>query len=314
MIRWILQKTIPHYTQVQDPAVRKSYGVLAGVLGIICNALLFFIKLIAGVLLHSIAVISDAFNNLSDMAASVVALLGAKLSGRGADEGHPYGHGRGEYIAALIVAFFIIFVGLQLFLRGVGQILHPSPVALGLLPMLFLAFSVLLKLWMFSYNRYLGSAIDSKLLFAAAKDSLNDVAATGAVLLCALLAPICPFPPDGIVGLAVSCLVLYTGYSVAKDTIDRLLGQKPAEGLQKQIESMILGNPNVLGMHDLMVHDYGPGRIIASAHAEVPDHLTLIACHDIIDCIEKEILAALGVDIVIHMDPVPMRRHQLPPK
>ena len=153
MIRWILQKTVPDYTQVKDPAVRKRYGVLAGVLGIICNALLFLIKLIAGALLHSIAVISDAFNNLSDMAASVVSLLGAKLSGRGADEGHPYGHGRGEYIAALIVAFLIIYVGLQLFWRGIGQILHPSPVALGFLPMLFLALSILLKLWMFFYNR-----------------------------------------------------------------------------------------------------------------------------------------------------------------
>lgn len=314
MIQFLIRKLIPNYAAVHDTEVRKNYGVLGGVLGIICNAMLFMIKLFSGITIHSIAVISDAFNNLSDMAASVVSLVGAKLSSRRPDSDHPYGHGRAEYISALILAFLIIFVGIQLLQTAADKIFHPVPGEMSVLSLVLLLVSVLVKLWMWSYNRYMGKAIDSEILCAAAKDSLNDVMATGAVILSALLAPFVSFPLDGIMGLVVSLLILWTGYGVARDTIDRLMGQNPEEDLREKIEAAVLGNEIVLGMHDLMVHDYGPGRTIASVHAEVPENLTLVDCHNVIDSIEKRILQELNVDIVIHMDPVPVGEHSLEEK
>ncbi|MBO5364167.1 MAG: cation transporter [Clostridia bacterium] len=304
MIRFLVKRWIPDFQNTGNPQVRERYGVLGGTLGIFCNTVLFVLKLIAGIFTGSIAVLSDAFNNLSDMGASVVSVLGAKMGGRNADEDHPYGHGRAEYIAALIVAFLILFVGQELFLNAIRKMVNPSPVSVSPLALALLAVSLLGKLWMWRYNRYLGRAIGSEVLLAAARDSLNDILATGAVLASALLSPIAPFPLDGIMGLLVSCLILWSGYKIAKDTIHQLLGHRPTEELEAEILRRVTECDKVLGIHDLMVHDYGPGRIIASVHAEVPSSLNLVECHSLIDAIEKKILAELNVDIVIHMDPV----------
>ncbi len=304
MIRFLLKKWIPDYQNTADPHVREQYGVLGGVLGILCNTIFFVIKLIAGMVTGSIAVLSDAFNNLSDMGASVVSVLGAKMGGRTPDEDHPYGHGRAEYIAALIVAFLILFVGQELFRSSFGKILDPKAVSVSPLALCLLGVSILGKLWMWSYNRYLGTAIDSQVLLAAARDSLNDVLATTVVAISALLSPVTAFPLDGIMGLLVSCLILWSGYRIARDVIHQLLGHKPSQELEEEILRRVTECEQVLGVHGLMVHDYGPGRSIASVHAEVPDTLSLVECHDLIDGIEKQILRELQVDIVIHMDPV----------
>ncbi len=303
MIRFLVKKSIPDYNNTQDSHVRQRYGVLGGVLGILCNALLFSMKLLSGILSGSIAVLSDAFNNLSDMGASLVSLLGAKISGLHADEDHPYGHGRAEYISALIVAMLIIFVGQELFISSVRKILNPVEVTVSILSVILLIVSILIKFWMWSYNRYLGKAIRSEVLLAAAKDSINDCIATGAVLLSSLLSTISPFPLDGVMGLFVSCLIFWSGLKVARDTIHQLLGHRPTRELEEKITHAVLDNDVVTGMHGLMVHDYGPGRIIASVHAEVPDTMSLVECHALIDGIEKKILKELNVDIVIHMDP-----------
>lgn len=304
MIRFLIRIFIPDYTQVKDAKVRERYGVLGSILGIICNILLFLLKLFAGMATNSIAVISDAFNNLSDTGASVISLASSKLSGRRPDEGHPYGHGRAEYIASLLVSVLIILFGMELFGSSVGKIINADEVSLNPLSAVLLIFTVFVKLWMWSYNRYMGYRINSPVLFAAAKDSLNDVISTSAVVVSALAAPFVSFPIDGIAGAAVSLLILWTGYQIARDTIDRLLGQRPDTELVEHIKNMILDNDMVLGVHDLMVHDYGPGRIIASAHAEVPYNLSLKEVHDVIDTAEKRVRAELNVDLVIHMDPV----------
>lgn len=304
MIKFLIKRFIKNYDQTNDTAVRKAYGTFGGVLGILCNLLLFAVKFGVGYAIHSIAVISDAFNNLSDTASSVVGIFGARLSGKIADKEHPFGHGRAEYISSLIVSFLIILVGFELLRDAAEKILHPEKVLLSGGMLILLLFSVAIKLWMYSYNRYMGRLIHAPILIAASKDSLSDVIATSAVILSTIVGQFTAFPVDGIVGIVVSVLVMYTGYGVAKDTIDKLMGHSAGEDLVKDITDRILAGDNVLGMHDLMIHDYGPGHIIASAHAEVPDYLSLTEVHTVIDRIEHNILQELGVDIVIHMDPV----------
>lgn len=306
MIKLIIRRFIPNFEDVSNIEVRKRYGVLGGVLGIICNLLLFAAKLISGAAINSIAVISDAFNNLSDMGSSLVSVIGAEAGGKCADEDHPYGHGRAEYISALIISFLIIFFGLELLKNSVVKIFVPKPVALNAVSVVILVLSVPVKLWMWYYNRFMGKKINSSILTAASKDSLNDSIATSAVVLSAVISPFVPFPLDGIAGLCVSGLIIWTGIDVARTTINRLMGAAPSGELVCEIERMVLDGENVIGMHDLMVHDYGPGRKIASVHAEVPDNLPLIEVHDTIDKVEHRIMKELGVDIVIHMDPVPL--------
>lgn len=304
MIKFLIKMFIPDYAFPDKPEVRVRYGMLGGALGIICNIILFAVKLFAGFMTNSIAVISDAFNNLSDTGASVISLASSKLSGMSADEGHPYGHGRAEYIASLLVAILIIIFGMELFGSSVGKIISGDKAVLNPTALILLLFSVAVKLWMWSSNTFMGKKINSTVLLAAARDSLNDVAATSAVIVSAIIAPFVSLPIDGITGAAVSVLILWTGYGIARDTIDRLLGQCPDEGLAEKIKNMVLDNDTVLGVHDLMVHDYGPGRIIASIHAEVPSELSLKEVHDVIDAAERRIGRELNVEIVIHMDPI----------
>ena len=304
MIKLLLKKFVRKYENVQDPDVRTAYGVFAGIVGIFCNLFLFTVKLLIGTLMNSIAIISDSFNNLSDTASSLVMLVGAKISNRHPDKEHPFGHGRGEYVSSLIVSFIIMLVGFELMKTSAGKILHPEPVESNLILLIILGLSLLVKVWMFSYNRYLGKRIQSVVMKAAASDSLNDVMATGAVILSTAVSRFVSFPLDGVMGVVVSGMDMYTGFEVAKDTIGVLLGNPPSPETVEQIRSRVLAGEGIMGMHDLMVHDYGPGRIIASVHAEVPDDINIVKIHEVIDETEQTILRELGIHIVIHMDPL----------
>lgn len=301
---FLIRKFIPNYEDANDPTVRERYGVLGGGIGVVCNLILFIIKLGAGLLIGSIAVVSDAFNNLSDLGSSLVSVIGARLSVKRADEKHPYGHGRAEYISALIIAFIIILFGAELLKTSAVKIFNPTDVVLGKVSFVLLLLSVPVKLWMWYCNKKMGEKIESEILLAAAKDSLNDTAATSAVIASALISSFLPVSIDGAAGVCVSALVIYTGIKIAWGTIDRLMGEAPDAELISKIENMILCKEGIIGMHDLLIHDYGPGHKIASAHAELPSDMSLTEAHRIIDEAEHEIMRELGVDIVIHIDPI----------
>lgn len=304
MIKWLIRRFVPNYEQVTNKKVRERYGVLGGILGIICNLFLFLVKLAIGTVMHSIAITSDAFNNLSDMGSSFVTIIGAKMSNRHADKEHPFGHGRIEYISALIVSFLIMLVGVELLQGSVDKILHPEKPTFSVILIVILALSMLVKVWMFSYNRYIGNKINSGVIKATARDSLNDAMATGAVIVSTVIGSFVNLPVDGIVGTIVSLLVLYAGFGIAKDTISVLLGSQPDPELVREINENILARDGIVGTHDLIVHDYGPGRVMASVHAEVPDDIDVVKIHEVIDEAEKDIFRELNVHIVIHMDPI----------
>lgn len=310
MIRFIVGAFVKNSDDIANPEVRKSYGILGGIIGIVCNMILFLIKLFAGLSVSSIAVVSDAFNNLSDLGTSFVAVTGAFLGGKSADEEHPYGHGRAEYISALVIAFLIMLFGIELLKNSIKDIFSPSDVKLNVTSAVLLGVSVIIKLWMWFANRYMGKKINSSILLAAARDSVNDCVSTLVVIASAIITPFVDFPIDAIAGIGVSSLIIWSGVMVARDTTGRLLGKAPSPELIAKIEDMILGGENILGMHSLLVHDYGPDRTIASVHAEVPDDLSVVEIHGIIDKIEHKIMNDLGVDIVIHMDPVPNRKKE----
>ncbi|HOM02935.1 MAG TPA: cation diffusion facilitator family transporter [Acetivibrio sp.] len=303
MIKLLIKWCIKDYQNVEDKKVRESYGVLSGVIGIICNVFLFSLKITTGLFINSIAVISDAFNNLSDLGSSVVAILGVKLSNRPPDDEHPHGHGRYEYISSLVVSFIIFAVGLELLRNSFGKIIKPEEVTFNAISISMLIISILVKLWMFSYNRYIGRIINSSINKATAQDSLNDAVATTAVVAGTLIGRVVAFPLDGIMGLIISALIMYTGFSIAKDAVDLLLGLCPDEELTKKIKAYF-NTDEIKGIHDLKVHDYGPGRISASIHAEVYEGENIVKIHSIIDEIEQKIKNELGVDIVVHMDPI----------
>ena len=304
MIKLIIKKFIKNYNDVEDKDVRESYGVLSGILGILCNLFLFGLKLSICMVLNSIAIISDAFNNLSDMGTSVIAIFGVKMSNSLPDEEHPFGHGRIEYISSLIVSFLIIMVGIELFKVSINKIINPEKVIFNLMLILILVLSILVKIWMFSYNNYIGNKINSGINKATAVDSLNDVVATFAVIISMFVQNIVNAPIDGFVGVLVSLLIIYTGFNISKDTVNVLLGQSPSEETVEKICSFIDYNENILGIHDLRIHDYGPGRSIASVHVDILDSLELVYAHSIVDKIEKNIMNEMGIDIVIHIDPV----------
>lgn len=304
MTKWLIKRFIKDHKNVENHAVREAYGVFSGVLGILCNILLFITKLIIGILTQSIAITSDAFNNLMDTGSSIVAIVGAKLSNRDADQEHPFGHGRFEYIASLIISFIIALVGFELFKSAMGKIINPIEVKTNAILISILIGSLLIKLWMFAYNRYIGNLIDSSVNKATAADSLNDVIATGAVILSTLLDPFVGIPLDGIAGVVVSILIMYTGYGIAKETVRVLLGMSPSEEIVSRIMEIVTSNPYIKGAHDLKVHDYGPGRSIASIHTELSNQTNIVKAHAIIDGLEKKVMRELGIDLVIHVDPI----------
>ncbi len=303
-MKWLIKLLIKNHHQTQNHDVREAYGILAGGVGILCNLVLFVLKLVIGVLMNSIAIISDAFNNLSDTGSSIVAIVGAKLSNTDPDHEHPYGHGRFEYIASLMIAFIIMLVGFELLKSSFGKILNPIQTTMHPWLILILVLSVFVKIWMYRYNKYIGELIDSSVNLAASKDSLNDVVATSVVILTTFLGQWTDLPLDGLAGLGVSVLVILTGFELAKDTVNLLLGMSPSDEMVQAIMDRLNASPLIKGAHDLKVHDYGPGRTIASVHTEISDQTNLIQAHAVIDALEKQIFKELGIDIVIHVDPI----------
>lgn len=298
---------IKNHKNTSDNSVRQKYGFLSGFMGIICNLLLFAIKLTVGIMINSVAVISDAFNNFSDMGSTVVSVAGIKLSNMKPDREHPFGHGRFEYISALIVSFIIMLVGFELLKSSGEKIFNPAPASdINWLLIALLAISIPVKLFMFGMNNFLGKAISSPALIASAIDSRNDCFATGAVIVGAIIdgLKILPFTIDGYMGAIVSILIMYAGFSVAKDTVGLLLGKAPEKETVEQIHNLLLETPEIIDIHDLIVHDYGPGRLFASVHAEVKEDADIVAAHEAIDKVEKHIFDVTGCEITIHMDPV----------
>lgn len=305
MIKLLVKSFIPNYDKTQAPEVREKYVLLGGILGIICNIVLFATKLFIGFISGSIAIISDSFNNLTDCGSSVVSILSAKLSGKKPDPEHPFGHGRFEYVSALIVAFITMLLGFELLKSSISKVANPSEISFNITALAILVLSALLKLWMFSYNTYLGKKVNSAVLIATARDSISDTIATLAIVA----ATACGYYSgihylDGIIGIGVSLLIMKTGYSVASDTIGLLLGKPPEKETVETLFKMISEGEGIQGVHDLVVHDYGPGRCMASVHAEVPDNADIIKVHEVIDLLEHKIYNETGIHMVIHMDPV----------
>ena len=295
---------IKNRDQVDDQNVRRAYGMLCGVLGIVLNILLFAGKYLAGILSGSIAITADAFNNLSDAGSSVITLVGFKFSGRKADADHPFGHGRIEYLSGFGVSMVIILMGFELLKSSVQKVLSPEPVEAGILPVFILIVSICVKMYMSYYNRSVGVKINSEAMKATAMDSLSDTIATFAVLISMAVVHITGYNIDGWCGCIVACFVLYAGYNAAKDTLNPLLGEPPSKEFVEEIRSIVLAHPELIGIHDLVVHDYGPGRRMISLHGEVAGNSNIFAIHDVIDRIEKELGQKLGCEAVIHMDPV----------
>ncbi|MBE7057330.1 MAG: cation transporter [Ruminococcaceae bacterium] len=305
MIKLLLRFFVKNHENTTDKNVREKYGVLGGILGIICNLFLFGLKLVIGSVMGSMAITSDAFNNLSDTGSSIVSILGAKISNKKPDKDHPFGHGRFEYISSLVVSFIIMLVGFNLLTDSFEKILHPTELVFNLPALIILVLSMSVKVWMYSYNLYLSKKIDSGVLMATAKDSMNDVISTGAVIVATVIGYFTGiYIIDGIVSLIVSAIIMYAGFGIAKDVIGTLLGTAPEPSLVKSLTDLICGHDEIIGIHDLIVHDYGPGRIIASVHAEVPDNGNIVHVHEIIDDIEQDAMKEFDVMLVIHMDPV----------
>ena len=304
MSNFILRKFIPDETKAGDRAVRQRCGVLSGVVGIALNLLLFAGKLVAGLLAGAISVTADAFNNLSDAASSVVTLVGFRLAGQKADAEHPFGHGRIEYLAGLVVSLLILLVGVELGKSSIQKILHPEETRLSVLTAVILLVSVAVKLAMGWFNGALAKRIKSEALRATATDCRSDAIATAAVLVGLVLSRVFTLPLDGWVGVLVAILILKAGLESAKATLDPLLGQPPEPEEVQAIEAFILKYEPIQGIHDLVIHDYGPGRRMMSVHAEVPDSADLMTVHDVIDHVERELKREFSMEAVIHMDPV----------
>ena len=304
MVQLLARYFIKNYEQTESPSVRQSYGVLCGSVGIGFNILLFIGKFLAGLISNSIAITADAFNNLSDAGSSLITLIGFKMAGQKPDTEHPFGHGRIEYLTGLLVSLLILLMGVELIKSSVSKILYPevtecTPVVAGILIV-----SILVKLYMYLYNRSTGRKIDSAAMMATAADSLSDMLSTSVVLIATLIGKFTGLQIDGWCGLLVGIFILYAGFSAAKDTISPLLGQPPQKEFVEKIESIVQSYPQVLGIHDLIVHDYGPGRVMISLHAEVPASGDMLHLHDTIDNIERQLHRELHCDAVIHMDPV----------
>lgn len=304
MIEFLIRRFVPDWQQVQRTDVRKRYGTLAAAVGILSNIFLCIIKGLIGLFSGSIAVTADAVNNLSDAGSSVITLLAFKIAGKPADEEHPYGHARMEYISGMAVSFIIILLGLELMGSSFEKILHPEEVSVSALTYLVLIVSIAVKLWQGMFNRSLGKRISSEALQATAADSLNDVFSTGAVLLSTLVYQFTAIPIDGWVGMLVAIFITVSGVKLIMETGSPLLGQAPDPQMVRELEEKITAYDGVIGIHDLQVHNYGPGRVFATVHAEVPANRDILVSHDIIDNIEREVGHEMNLNLVIHMDPV----------
>lgn len=305
MTQFLIRCFIKRPDDVKDAAVRTAYGNLASLVGMACNILLCIGKLLAGTLFGSIAIMADALNNLSDASSNVVSLIGFRLAAKAPDAEHPYGHARYEYLAGLVVSVTILAIGLSLLKESALKVLHPTPVVFSWLSIGVLAASILVKLWLSGFNRAVGKKINSETLMATAADSRNDVLTTGAVLLSTILCSLTGYGiMDGIMGVGVAAFILWSGWGLVMDTLSPLLGESPSPELVEHIERTVMSYPGVLGMHDLMVHDYGPGHQFASLHVEFPAETDPLTAHDVIDNIENDFLKKDRLQVTIHYDPI----------
>ncbi|MCI6459670.1 MAG: cation diffusion facilitator family transporter [Clostridiales bacterium] len=301
---FLIKKFIINYQNIEEEKTRNAYVYLASIVGILCNLILSIIKISVGFISGSVSITADGFNNLSDMASSIITMVGIKLANRPADKEHPFGHGRMEYLSALVVAFMVMLVGVQFVKTSFERILNPVAVSFEIIPFILLLISLLIKLWLSRFNKYMGLKINSTALKAASVDALGDVFTSSCVLISFLAAKFTTLPIDGYVGLIVSAAILYAGYSLIKDTISPLLGEAPDEELVKKIKQGVLSYDNIIGVHDLIIHNYGVGKCMASIHAEIPSNIDLVTIHEIIDSAEREISQKLNIYLVIHMDPM----------
>ncbi len=304
MTKLLIRFFIKNPDNTAEPSVREAYGMLAGAVGIACNVILGAVKFLIGIMSGSVAIQADAVNNLADVGSSAVMLIGAKMAGRPADQKHPYGHARMEYIAALVIAFLIFLVGFELGKESLFKIISPEPVEFSFAMIAVLVSSILIKLWMSRFTAHVGKKIDSSTMSAATSDSIADVISTGAILVSSLVGYFGGINLDGYIGIVVALFVLYAGIGILRDTVSPLMGEAPDEKTVSELYSRILSYDGIIGIHDLMVHSYGPGKRIASAHAEVRSDCDIMAIHEVIDTAEREIGAEMGILLTLHLDPV----------
>ena len=307
MTEFLIRHFIKDYKDVEKISVRTAYGVLASIVGIFCNVFLFAVKFVVGLVLHSVSVTADAFNNLSDAGSSIISFVGVKMAEKPADKDHPFGHGRIEYIAALVVSFLVLEVGFTFLKDSFGKILHPETMNFQIVSVIILILSIAVKLWLGLFNRKLGEKIDSKVMMAVFTDSMGDVITTSATILSLIFFAVTGINIDGIVGVGVALVVMWAGVGIARDTLEPLIGQAIDPEVYEEIKHFVEKYDGIEGTHDLIVHNYGPGRSMASIHAEVPNDVDIEQSHEIIDRIEREAAKELGIFLVIHMDPVEMR-------
>ena len=304
MTQWLVQVFVRNWKKTEDESVRASYGTLSSITGIVCNVFLFSLKFAIGILVNSIAITSDAFNNLSDCMSCLITLFGYKLAAKPADKEHPFGHGRMEYVVSFVVSVIIFIVAFELLRSSFDKIVHPTELNFSLPLFIILLSSILVKLWMSSFNATLGHKINNIAMLTTAQDSKNDVMVTSVSLAALLLSHFFHgIPFDGIAGVLVALVVCWSGVGIARDIIDKLLGSPASEELVNQIKEQILSHPEILGVHDMIINDYGPGMQIGSAHAEIDCHMDILKAHDVIDQAEREVDEKLHVIMTLHMDP-----------
>ena len=301
---FLVKRFVKNYDNVSDVKVRGSYANLAGIVGIVTNSMLFIIKLSVGLFSNSISILADAFNNLSDAASSIITIIGFKMANKPADAEHPFGHGRIEYITAMIVSFMVMLVGLQFVKTSFQKIINPTPVTFELWPFILLLISIGFKFWLSKFNKSIGNKINSSTLKATATDAMGDVFTSTTVVISFLISKFTTLPIDGYIGIVVALAIVYSGFSLIKETLSPLLGEPPDPVLVSDITDMVMSYENITGIHDLIVHNYGPGRIMASIHAEIPSNIDIMEIHHIIDTAEREISKKLNIYLVIHMDPI----------
>lgn len=311
MINFLAKLFIKNYKDYKSPSVRSAYGVLCGYFGIFWNVILFLLKLVAGLMVHSLSMVADAINNLSDAASSVVSIIGFKLSNKKPDSTHPFGHGRVEYICGLVISFLILMMSVELFKSSIESLINPKPVEASLFALIVLIASILIKFYMFLYNNNIAKKINSVAMSATAKDSFSDMISTAVVIFAIIASKFTTFPFDGIAGIIVALSIFFAGIEAAKETISPLLGKSPEKEFVEEIQQELLKFEPIVGMHDLLVHDYGPGRFMISLHAEVPGHLNIFELHDVIDNAEVALAKKFNSSVVIHMDPIDTNNKQI---
>ena len=304
MTKLLIKLFIKDKENINEPLVRSKYITLGSYVGILVNIVLFAIKFTIGIISGAVSITADAFNNLSDIGSSAVTAIGLKLSEKPADREHPFGHGRIEYMSGLVVAALILLVGVELFKSSVQKAFNPSPLKIDAITVILLALSVFGKLWLYLFNKFIGKKVNSTPLLATAQDSINDCFATSAVLLSILICLIFKVNIDPYIGMAVALFIVYSAFKAFKETLDPLLGMPPEKETIEKIEQTVLSYDDFSGIHDLIVHNYGPGRSFASLHVEVPAEIDIIDCHEKIDACEKRLFDELKMEVVIHMDPI----------